>query len=67
MNSIKEYRLKKGLTQAEFAAKVGTVRMSVIRWEKGEIPGERNLFKLAELIGVDYYDLKAEFQKERDN
>lgn len=33
---VKEYRMKKFLTQVEFAKLIGVSVYSVIRWEKGE-------------------------------
>lgn len=48
--TVKDIREKLGLTQAEFAQKLGTTQMGVSRWERGIVkPGVEYLKKIAEL------------------
>lgn len=64
MNFIKQYRLQRNMTQAEFAAFLGVTRVTVSRWENGLFPTERNMFQLAHKIGIDFYELKENLKGE---
>lgn len=51
MNKIKEYRLRKELTQQQLADRVGVDQSAVARWEKGTAdPTVINLVTLAEIL-----------------
>ena len=51
MNKIKEYRLRKELTQQQLADRVGVDQSAVARWEKGTAdPTVINLVALAEIL-----------------
>lgn len=51
MNKIKEYRLRKELTQQQLADRVGVDQSAVARWEKGTAdPTVINLVSLAEIL-----------------
>src|SRR5262249_36460046 len=49
---VKQLRLKLGLTQAQFAERLGVVSVSVARYEAGRIPRLDLLGKIANLGGV---------------
>jgi transcriptional regulator with XRE-family HTH domain len=49
---IQLLRKKLGLTQPEFADRVGVSQGTVSRWEKGAAPTHQHLTKLAELDGI---------------
>ena len=61
---IKEYRLKKGLTQEELAKKLFVSRKTVSKWETGRgLPDSSMLPHIAEALGVtidELFDGKAE-------
>lgn len=47
---IKRIRLKKEMTQEEFAKSIGVSRRAVVRWEKGEsVPHKMFVGKIKEL------------------
>ena len=50
MNEVKELRQKLGLTQAEFAVKLGVAEYTVRRWECGASKPSRMARKLLEEI-----------------
>lgn len=51
MNSIKERREKRGLTQEEVAQKLGVTRTAVAKWESGQaMPRARLLKKLSGIL-----------------
>lgn len=50
---IKTLRIRRGLTQADFARLVGVTRPTVISWERGiTVPVLYTLKRLAETLGV---------------
>ena len=52
--NLKKIRKEKGYTQEELAAKVGVVRQTVSKWEKGlSVPDADILRKLAEILNTD--------------
>ncbi len=52
--NLKKIRKEKGYTQEELAAKVGVVRQTVSKWEKGlSVPDADILRKLAEILDTD--------------
>lgn len=58
MAKIKEFRVKKGLTQAELAEIVGAYQSTVAMWETGQrIPRIASLKKLAALFGCSIDEL----------
>lgn len=56
---IKTTRRRTGLTQEEFAAKIGTSQKVVSRWEKGVRPRDAMLEKIAEAGSVTYVWLSS--------
>lgn len=56
--TVKDIRESLGLTQAEFAQKLGTTQIGVSRWETGNVsPGIDYLRKIAELGGCAIEDI----------
>ena len=52
--NLKKLRKEKGYTQEELAAKVGVVRQTVSKWEKGlSVPDADLLCKIAEILDTD--------------
>ena len=52
--NLRKIRKEKGYTQEELAAKVGVVRQTVSKWEKGlSVPDADILRKIAEILDVD--------------
>ena len=52
--NLKKIRKERGYTQEELAAKVGVVRQTVSKWEKGlSIPDADILCKIAEILDTD--------------
>lgn len=52
--NLKKIRKEKGYTQEELAAKVGVVRQTVSKWEKGlSVPDADILCKIAEALNTD--------------
>ena len=52
--NLKKIRKEKGYTQEELAAKVGVVRQTVSKWEKGlSVPDADILRKIAEILDTD--------------
>lgn len=67
--TIKTIREILGLTQTEFAAKIGTSQVAVSRWEKGVVrPGFDSLRRIADTIGcsIDDIDLPGKKLRARD-
>lgn len=64
INSVKEIRTRRGMTQAELAREVGVSRQSIISIERGQyIPSLPLAMKLARCFGVstdDIFKLKGE-------
>ena len=61
MNPIKQRREAKGWTQAQLARCLGVSRQSVHYWEeRGALPSEQSLRKLAEAFEMDHLDLVNE-------
>jgi putative transcriptional regulator len=52
-NTIREYRLRAGLSQRKLAAMIGRSRSVVARWERGEaLPPVPLLFRLAKTLNT---------------
>lgn len=52
-NSIKKYRLERGLTQEELAEKLGVNRVSISYWERGlALPKGSRLLDVSTALGV---------------
>lgn len=49
---IRAIRKSHGLTQAEFADRVGTTQSTVTRWEKGAVPGGEHLQAIADFANT---------------
>lgn len=64
-NSLKEYRMKSGLTQKEVSTILGfTNEVSLCHWEQGKnIPNLINLFKLCEIYKASAEELYTELTK----
>lgn len=61
MIAIKNYRIKKGLSQAELARLMDTTQAAVAMWETGaRKPRTDKLQKLAEVLGCSVSDLFME-------
>ena len=57
-NKIKEYRHKKGITQAELAEMVGIARVSIISIEKGRhLPTIETALRLQKALGISLEEL----------
>lgn len=58
MEAIKNYRIKKGLSQEQLARLMGTTQAAVAMWETGaRMPRASKLPKLAEVLGCTVADL----------
>lgn len=49
MLDVAEIRNKMGITQKQFAKKLGVTSVSISNWEKGAVPRERNMNSIIEL------------------
>lgn len=66
MNPIKRYRLAKGMTQKEFAKKLGIDQGSLSEWEHGNYwPSPKHIPPLAEALGLTALDLIDKLELER--
>jgi transcriptional regulator with XRE-family HTH domain len=68
-NTIREYRLKAGLSQRKLAALLGRSRDAVSSWERGlTLPSVPRLLKMAKILGTLaeslYQDFYATFPKD---
>lgn len=53
--NVKNIRTKLGLTQSEFASKLGVTKGTVSTWETGSrVPGLSTIEKICELFDVTY-------------
>lgn len=60
MTAIREYRIKKGISQAQLAKLMETTQAAVAMWETGaRMPRAGKLPKLAEVLGCSVADLFA--------
>lgn len=60
MTAIREYRIKKGISQAQLAKLMETTQAAVAMWETGaRMPRADKLPKLAEVLGCSVADLFA--------
>lgn len=50
---IKQARQNAGLTQSQLADALYVTRLSVVKWEKGELPKLENLIELTRVLDVD--------------
>lgn len=58
---IYKFRSSLGLTQKEFAEKIGTSQSAVNYWENGKrLPRMEQLFKIAEFMGISVAELAGE-------
>lgn len=58
MTAIKDYRIRKGLSQEQLARLMGTTQAAVAMWETGaRMPRADKLPKLAEVLGCTVADL----------
>ena len=56
--NLKNLRVKKGLSQGELAIRLGVVRQTVSKWEKGiSVPDAETLINLADVLDVSVNDL----------
>lgn len=56
-HKIKEFRLAKGLTQKELAARIGMGDTTIVNYEKGaRTPKKNTIFKIAEVLGTSIDD-----------
>lgn len=63
---IKEARKKAGLTQKELAAKLGIAYQTLAQWENDlRNPKQGTLEKIASALGINWYELYAESEKEQ--
>lgn len=63
MTAIKEYRIKKGISQARLAELVDTTQAAVAMWETGaRTPRTDKLPRLAEVLGCSVADLFAKHE-----
>lgn len=54
---IKDARVRKGWTQLGFALEAHVSPSTVTRWEAGKLPPLRELYRIAELLGVGLDEL----------
>ena len=71
-NTIREYRLKAGLTQRALAKLLGRGRDAISSWERGlSLPSVPRLLKMAKILGTLaealYRDFYATFPKEGES
>lgn len=60
MNSIARYRIEKGITKEDLAARVGVSTRTLTRWENGQNrPRPNHLTALAAALGCDVADLET--------
>lgn len=58
MKPIKEYRLKKGMSQSDLASILGVERSTIAKWETGAAdPKLRMIYKIAEALNCEVIDL----------
>jgi transcriptional regulator with XRE-family HTH domain len=50
--ALKDARDRKGLSQAQLAEELGTDRLMVLRWEKGQVPGPDYQAKLTRALDL---------------
>ena len=67
MATIRELRMRKFLTQAELAEKVGVSESTIAGWEAGrKSPRLRNIRKLAEALGVEPIEISLTTDRRAD-
>lgn len=67
MRSIKYWRLKTGLTQAELAMKIGSTQPCISNWEDFDTePKLYTLRRMAHIFGVDAKELMTLTQAQED-
>ena len=58
MTPIKKARMAAGMTQSEFAKKLGVSSMAVSAWENGKaLPNVKRLREVAEALNIQVMDL----------
>jgi transcriptional regulator with XRE-family HTH domain len=62
---IRQIRHRLGLTQAQFAQRLGVIKVSVTRYEAGRVPRQKVLAEIARLGGVTVVSLLQEPEQER--
>jgi transcriptional regulator with XRE-family HTH domain len=70
-NTIREYRLKAGLSQRKLAAMLGRSKDAVSSWERGlNLPSVPKLMRMAKILGTLaealYMDFYAAFPKKEE-
>ena len=64
-NKIKEYRLRKGMSQRELGAILGVSDQAISKWEKGQSqPSAMHLIDMTRIFGVDAEDFLPSKQME---
>lgn len=67
MLNTKAARLRAGLTQEEFAEKIGKQQVTVSAWENGKAAPVANFLpKICEVLGCTLDDLFAEEEEDED-
>lgn len=62
---IRQIRQRLGLTQSQFAQRLGVIKVSVARYEAGRVPRPKVLEEIARLGGVAVTSLLQEPEEER--
>jgi transcriptional regulator with XRE-family HTH domain len=57
-SAIRAYRHSKGVTQTEFARRLGVTQQTVARWERGFPPREDLLIRIRAVIGEGLEDIE---------
>ncbi len=58
MNKLKYLRMKRGLTQEQFAREINIPKPTLVRWEDGyNLPGVKRAYQLAKFFGVSIEEL----------
>ncbi len=61
-NTIREYRLKAGLSQRKLAAMLGRSKDAVSSWERGlSLPSVKHLMRMAKVLGTLAESLYRDF------
>lgn len=64
---IRNLRIQNGISQEELALRLGVVRQTVSKWERGiSVPDADTLIKLAEILEVTVSDLLGEKFQTKD-
>lgn len=67
-DNLRNLRKQKGLSQEELAIKIGVVRQTISKWEKGlSVPDSEMLIEIAETLDTSVYILLGETVIAEDN